>query len=393
MIGDIPERNKHDDDRSHSQDDEERGQDLKKPEAKITDSEGSATAKQSEEATGTREHHASVEDTEDVSKDSLQASATAGAEDTGALPKVDQPSDRRQLDNSQKTNGDEQASTEHAAQTDSMNDKQQPERPPVYAKIHVDYLSTQTLSYYDIPWEYDKTNRNYIILLREMDKHETNILFEHTQRLGRRPSVDARHRRQLERSRARARVDKKMRRNLARKGLTKPQVNAVMRMEQGHMRDVLLDTGFHPSQVDAIMNVAHRNKLSDSKPTNAGTDADSDGSEDSDQASETEGPVPWFQKSWSVTSGDPHGSQDIISSHLTTHAPIVDTKARHKAAHQNESETFQPLLHQRARSWRRNLVAASIQPELKQVVHATYGDILEDRLDKYLYSPEFIALP
>jgi hypothetical protein len=30
------------------------------------------------------------------------------------------------------------------------------EEVPVYAKIHVDYISTETLRYYDIPWEYDR---------------------------------------------------------------------------------------------------------------------------------------------------------------------------------------------------------------------------------------------
>ncbi|KAM0723109.1 hypothetical protein Q7P37_001309 [Cladosporium fusiforme] len=54
---------------------------------------------------------------------------------------------------------------------------------PVYAKIHVDYLSTETLRYYDIPWEYDRNDPSYIIILREMDKHETNILFDHTKAL------------------------------------------------------------------------------------------------------------------------------------------------------------------------------------------------------------------
>ncbi|GAB7325108.1 hypothetical protein MBLNU13_g09195t2 [Cladosporium sp. NU13] len=60
-----------------------------------------------------------------------------------------------------------------------------PLRPhvPVYAKIHVDYISTETLRYYDIPWEYDRGDPSYIIILREMDKHETNILFDHTKRL------------------------------------------------------------------------------------------------------------------------------------------------------------------------------------------------------------------
>jgi hypothetical protein len=58
-----------------------------------------------------------------------------------------------------------------------------------------------TLAYYDIPYEYDpvsrsqtphqciisdsrsQNDRDYIIILREMDKYETDVLFEHTRRL------------------------------------------------------------------------------------------------------------------------------------------------------------------------------------------------------------------
>ncbi|WPG99720.1 Hypothetical protein R9X50_00253900 [Acrodontium crateriforme] len=56
-------------------------------------------------------------------------------------------------------------------------------RAPTYAKIHRDYLSIDTLIYYDIPYEHDKNNPDYIIILREMDKYETEVLFEHTKRL------------------------------------------------------------------------------------------------------------------------------------------------------------------------------------------------------------------
>ncbi|KAF2722590.1 hypothetical protein K431DRAFT_41562 [Polychaeton citri CBS 116435] len=59
----------------------------------------------------------------------------------------------------------------------------QPSRQPVYAKIHRDYLSIDTLIYYDIPYEFDPDDSNYIIILREMSKTETNLLFEHTARL------------------------------------------------------------------------------------------------------------------------------------------------------------------------------------------------------------------
>lgn len=71
----------------------------------------------------------------------------------------------------------------------------------VYPKIHVDYMATETLKYYDIPWEYDKVNQDarslcrnltnfmpqadpsYIVILREMDRDEINILFDYTKRL------------------------------------------------------------------------------------------------------------------------------------------------------------------------------------------------------------------
>ncbi|KXL46255.1 hypothetical protein M433DRAFT_153764 [Acidomyces richmondensis BFW] len=56
-------------------------------------------------------------------------------------------------------------------------------RAPVYPKVHRDYLSVDTLIYYDIPYEFDKHNRDYIIILRELDKYETEVLFEHTKRL------------------------------------------------------------------------------------------------------------------------------------------------------------------------------------------------------------------
>ncbi|KAI6893449.1 hypothetical protein KC334_g12779, partial [Hortaea werneckii] len=56
-------------------------------------------------------------------------------------------------------------------------------RAPTYAKVHRDYLSIDTLIYYDIPYEFDRTDPNFIIILREMDKYETEVLFEHTRRL------------------------------------------------------------------------------------------------------------------------------------------------------------------------------------------------------------------
>ncbi|KAF7192436.1 hypothetical protein HII31_06232, partial [Pseudocercospora fuligena] len=56
-------------------------------------------------------------------------------------------------------------------------------RSPVYPKIHLDYIELATLRYYDLPWEYDSNDTNYIIILRDMAKRETDILFDHSVRL------------------------------------------------------------------------------------------------------------------------------------------------------------------------------------------------------------------
>ncbi|KAF2089060.1 hypothetical protein K490DRAFT_64269 [Saccharata proteae CBS 121410] len=57
---------------------------------------------------------------------------------------------------------------------------------PTYVKVHREHLSIDTLQYYGLPWEYDRTDTDYIVILREMDQKETDILFEHTRSLRRR---------------------------------------------------------------------------------------------------------------------------------------------------------------------------------------------------------------
>ncbi|KAK5717169.1 hypothetical protein LTR15_009058 [Elasticomyces elasticus] len=54
---------------------------------------------------------------------------------------------------------------------------------PMYPKVHQRYLSPETLSYYGLPYEYDRSDPEYIIIMRDMDQYETDILFEHTKRL------------------------------------------------------------------------------------------------------------------------------------------------------------------------------------------------------------------
>ncbi|KAI4720289.1 hypothetical protein E4T48_03417 [Aureobasidium sp. EXF-10727] len=64
-------------------------------------------------------------------------------------------------------------------------------KQPVYPRVHRKYLDIETLDHYGIPWEWDRENQEFIILLREFDKYETDVLFEHTRRLRQRGNSTA----------------------------------------------------------------------------------------------------------------------------------------------------------------------------------------------------------
>ncbi|KAK5114248.1 hypothetical protein LTR85_010313 [Meristemomyces frigidus] len=54
---------------------------------------------------------------------------------------------------------------------------------PVYPKISRQYVLPETLDHYGLPWGYDPADPNYIMIWREMDQRDMEVLFEHTQRL------------------------------------------------------------------------------------------------------------------------------------------------------------------------------------------------------------------
>ncbi|KZM26695.1 metal ion binding [Ascochyta rabiei] len=64
----------------------------------------------------------------------------------------------------------------------STNDVSLNAPQPTYAKVAREHLDVETLHYYDILYEYDE-DPNYIIVLRELNEREADILFEHTRRL------------------------------------------------------------------------------------------------------------------------------------------------------------------------------------------------------------------
>ena len=56
-------------------------------------------------------------------------------------------------------------------------------QPVGYSRVHRRFLDYETLRYYDIPYDYDRNDLGYFILLRDFDKYEIDVLFEHSRRL------------------------------------------------------------------------------------------------------------------------------------------------------------------------------------------------------------------
>ncbi|EOD52405.1 putative abc transporter cdr4 protein [Neofusicoccum parvum UCRNP2] len=48
--------------------------------------------------------------------------------------------------------------------------------------VHKNQISPDTLTYYGLPWEWDKADRDAVVILKDMEPWETNILFEHSRR-------------------------------------------------------------------------------------------------------------------------------------------------------------------------------------------------------------------
>ncbi|KAL8781657.1 MAG: hypothetical protein Q9213_005922 [Squamulea squamosa] len=54
---------------------------------------------------------------------------------------------------------------------------------PTYIKVHRRHLSPDTLDAYDLPWEWDDRDSNYIVIKRWINENDQDKLFEHTRRL------------------------------------------------------------------------------------------------------------------------------------------------------------------------------------------------------------------
>jgi hypothetical protein len=123
---------------------------LEGSEAGVTNSKEYADAVPDTEKYKARKRHVTVDHLDEAPhSDFRDADAAAGAEDSDVLP------EHRQREHGHpKNTRNRHTDNDHPVHADNPNNAPQLERPPVYAKIHVDYLSTETLKYYDVPWEY-----------------------------------------------------------------------------------------------------------------------------------------------------------------------------------------------------------------------------------------------
>jgi hypothetical protein len=172
LLEDTPVRQKHAKSHLDSQDDGEKSSEhvlewLEKSDTAAADkTEHVATGAQTR---GWRhlQYHATVDDADDDSDHGSRFSVVAGAvEGHGSSDGVHVVHRTRPPNDVEpEPTRDGPSDTGNATNTDSEKDKQhRPQRePPVYAKIHVDYLSTETLRYYDIPWEYDKVSHYHTL--------------------------------------------------------------------------------------------------------------------------------------------------------------------------------------------------------------------------------------
>ncbi|KAH9824550.1 hypothetical protein Tdes44962_MAKER04370 [Teratosphaeria destructans] len=65
--------------------------------------------------------------------------------------------------------------------------------PPTYPRVHRKHIAKETLRYYDVPYEDDPADWNYIIITKELSKDQIDELFDDTARLrfGKFSSVDS----------------------------------------------------------------------------------------------------------------------------------------------------------------------------------------------------------
>jgi len=57
---------------------------------------------------------------------------------------------------------------------------------PTYIKIHKNHVDIETLKYFNLPYAIDEGDSDYFVIFEELDKEETQMIFEHTRKLRKR---------------------------------------------------------------------------------------------------------------------------------------------------------------------------------------------------------------
>lgn len=109
------------------------------------------------EAPNLQQHHATVEDAEGDAGSGLQIPVGPGAEgNEPALEPTEKLNDQQHpMNKGHDHTRYKWTNDNNFKHANGINSREIFPKAPVYPKIHVDYLSTETLKFYDIPWEYD----------------------------------------------------------------------------------------------------------------------------------------------------------------------------------------------------------------------------------------------
>lgn len=231
-----------------------------------------------------------------------------------------------------------------------------------------------------------------------MDRYEHNVLFDHTKLLrGERSVLSGPQERRAypihkaEQAEAQATTEEKIRRSLADVGFTSTQIAQIIQRDKDstrkqiskgegahhkRTRESLAHAGFTQRQIDLIVE-----NLKSSPPSSP------------DDVLETQALVPWFQKCWSTRPPSADASRAIASDRTAPNLPMILTIPSRESIAPREAELAEPFTYQRIRSWRHGPVATTAKLTLKGVVHATYGNFLEDKTYKGANPPGLVAVP
>ncbi|KAL9049904.1 MAG: hypothetical protein Q9162_006957 [Coniocarpon cinnabarinum] len=126
----------------------------------------------------------------------------AGMEQLPALRQKAREEEDREMFDTQQGSPDYDTPRAHFVRTTVFKEKErvhkvQPHRrqsvdePPTFPILHRDDIEIETLKHFDIPWELDSRDKNFIVLREELSHDDTDVLFAHTKRVKQRREKQA----------------------------------------------------------------------------------------------------------------------------------------------------------------------------------------------------------